>query len=156
MAVPSLDGEEPDQSSLRRLPSLRNKSEHWMTTAELEEVFAFVNSDAQGQVASDDVLALLQAESGAVGLDKRMMPVVLFVYGGGAGTLRTIDEAVGRVSETISLASGLHSSQDASDVVADRATPSSSCLSRVAPPTRSTPGRLRPRHPWRAAPRRRC
>ena len=37
----------------------------------------------------------MAAES-AAGLDKRMMPVVLFVYGGGAGTLRTIDEAVGR------------------------------------------------------------
>eukprot|EP01046_Picozoa_sp_COSAG06_P029818 COSAG06_NODE_2792_length_6276_cov_13.340780_2_plen_1650_part_00 len=95
----SATGDQPptpqDARYLRRLPSLRKNE--WMSPEELREIFDLIDQDGSGEIAVTDLLGLLD-ENGFLDQvpTRRMMPVVLFVYGGGAGTFRTIDEAVGR------------------------------------------------------------
>ena len=82
---------------LRMLPSLRHNE--WMSPDELREVFALIDKGESGEVSVEELLLLLDENDASTFekvATKRMMPVVLFVYGGGAGTFRTIDEAVGR------------------------------------------------------------
>jgi len=81
---------------LRRRPTM-SQDNVWMSPEELRMIFDLIDTDKRGYIYADKLLQLLDEDAFLDHVpSRRMMPVVLFVYGGGAGTLRTIDEAVGR------------------------------------------------------------
>ena len=84
-----------DPRRVRRLPLMSHNE--WMSPEELREIFDLIDTDGRGRIFARKVLQLLDEDGFLDHVpSRRMMPVVLFVYGGGAGTFRTIDEAVGR------------------------------------------------------------
>ena len=84
-----------DPRRVRRLPLMSHNE--WMSPEELRKVFDLIDTDGRGRILVRKVLQLLDEDGFLDHVpSRRMMPVVLFVYGGGAGTFRTIDEAVGR------------------------------------------------------------